>query len=143
SLVLMPVRLCVLLSFSVLLSGCAMFYGMVYGTVSEPGDRLGFADFISEMPQDTVVVLERTQCYGMCPAYEVAVYGDGTVVYNGVAHVARFGVVQDTLAKPVVDSLLAAFEAADYFAFPDSLGYAHYEECAVLVTDLPTVTTAL
>jgi len=85
------------------------------------GQRLGLIDGIAGTPRDTVVVLERLPCLLDCPVYEVAVYGDGTVVYNGVYDVDRKGVVRARVDRGVVRGLVAAFEAADYVALADAL----------------------
>ena len=35
-----------------------------------------------------VVTLERSGCYGDCPAYTVAIHGDGKIEFHGNAHVS-------------------------------------------------------
>ena len=37
------------------------------------------------------IKLERTRCYGTCPAYVVTIHGDGRVEYDGKAHVKETG----------------------------------------------------
>lgn len=40
------------------------------------------------MPNDTVITLERTGCYGYCPNYTVSIYASGRVVFEGRQFVA-------------------------------------------------------
>src|SRR5712691_7505714 len=39
-----------------------------------------------EQPQ-VVITLERTMCYGTCPAYTLRITGDGSVEYEGMRYV--------------------------------------------------------
>jgi hypothetical protein len=62
---------------------------------------------LPEVPLSTVhIALERTGCYGSCPAYRVEVGGDGSVTYRGGAFVDvegehRYSVPVDEVAKLV------------------------------------------
>jgi hypothetical protein len=37
------------------------------------------------------ISLEKTSCYGPCPVYAVYIYGDGTILYEGVENVRVIG----------------------------------------------------
>jgi hypothetical protein len=43
--------------------------------------------------------LSKSPCFGSCPAFEVWIYSDGTVIWCGDAHVERIGVFK-ALAPP-------------------------------------------
>jgi hypothetical protein len=73
-------------------------------------------------PQQIEVVLERTACLGLCPAYRVRLTGDGEVEYEGEALVKITGVRKATLPREeilkIVNELLRVriFDAAsDYY----------------------------
>ncbi len=86
---------------------------------------------LPEVPLDQVhITLERTACFGSCPAYQVDVYGDGRVVYLGkyvtdVEGEHRYRIPVQDVAK-LVDSL----RAKDIWSLRP--------EYRAEVTDLPT-----
>src|SRR2546430_1156203 len=41
--------------------------------------------------KEVIITLKRTVCYGTCPDYELTIYGNGTVVYEGYRYVAVTG----------------------------------------------------
>jgi len=79
--------------------------------------------------------LQRTGCYGSCPAYTVEVHGDGTVIYDGESFVAFTGHHLGTVPRDNVLELLDLFKAADFFSLDD--------EYRRLVTDNPTYITSI
>lgn len=93
------------------------------------------ANTIPEDISDAVITLQRTVCYGTCPDYEVAIYGDGTVVYAGNNFVVVEG--KRTYSVPAEDvlRLVQLFYEIDYFSMDD-----RYEES---VTDLPSTTITI
>ena len=107
-----------------------------------PEVRTGAPESPAPTRGDTLVVLERTECYGKCPAYTVVISGGGAVLYSGTAHVTRTGEVRDTLGPGAVRRLVAAFDAAGHSAFPDSLSWGS-SACETISTDNPTTTTTL
>lgn len=82
-----------------------------------------------------LITMERTPCFGSCPAYRLTVYGDGRVVYDGLAFVATEGRRTAQLEPAQVQSLIAAVERADFFKLND--------EYIVDATDLPGTRTAI
>ncbi|WP_343715394.1 ankyrin repeat domain-containing protein [Inquilinus sp.] len=81
------------------------------------------------------VRLTRSACFGWCPAYAVAIAGDGSVTYDGVSSVAVSGRFQDRIAPAEVAALVAMFERADFFALKD--------EYIAEVTDSPFYSVSL
>lgn len=65
-----------------------------------------------------VASLERTTCYGNCPYYEVKVYSNGVVIYNGRKNVEYLGLHKGTLSQQQVKQLLEKAK---------SVGYIHLE----------------
>ena len=85
--------------------------------------------------QVTMITLERTVCFGTCPAYSVVIFGNGTVTYEGFAFVAVTGTQTHQISKDKVEKLVKAFYEAEYFSLED-----RYEEP---VSDLPSTTTSI
>jgi len=82
------------------------------------------------------ITLERTVCFGACPVYELTVYGNGTVVYEGRQFVRVVGTRTTIISQEKVRQLVSEFERIDYFALCDS-----YED--YMVTDLPFAITSI
>jgi ankyrin repeat protein len=81
-----------------------------------------------------VMTLSRSGCYGTCPAYNLEIRGDGTVIYEGTGFVVVAGEHRDHLSQEQVELLMDAFRKADYFSLKDEYRY--------MVTDCPTYTTS-
>lgn len=76
----------------------------------------------------TEITLERTTCYGSCPAYRVVLRNDGTAtyfaglhaehqeLYLGGARVERRGTYQGRINPCDFDRLVGLLERRDYFA---------------------------
>jgi len=81
-----------------------------------------------------VITMERTPCFGTCPAYKLTVYGDGRAVYEGDMFVAVEGQQTTTISQDAVQELVAALENAEFFSLED--------DYSAPATDLPsTITT--
>jgi hypothetical protein len=84
---------------------------------------------------DLVVSLERTACFGTCPVYQLTIYGDGRVVYDGKAFVAVQGQRTAQISPEQVQQLVKAIEAARFFSLS--------EKYTVDATDLPGAWTSV
>jgi hypothetical protein len=77
------------------------------------------------------IQLERSFCYGGCPAYVVDVAEDGSVTYEGTSSVAVSGRFQDRITPAAVATLVDKFDRANFFSlkneytasFPDGVSY--------------------
>ena len=89
------------------------------------------------IPEDTAVTLQRSVCYGECPAYMLTVKADGTVNFVGRQFTETVGEAEGRIGEEQMRELVQAFESADFFALDD-----HYttDDCS---TDNPTVLTSL
>lgn len=74
-----------------------------------------------EPPADLRITLERTSCAGDCPVYTVALDGNGTVTFEGRAHVRQPGRQTRQVAPADVQQLLREAEQAGFFATPDEV----------------------
>jgi hypothetical protein len=81
------------------------------------------------------MTLARSMCLGPCPAYTVEIRGDGTVQFEGLAHVDAMGSHSDRISRDAAAELLAAFRRADFFSLQD--------EYAAMVADIPTFTVSI
>lgn len=84
---------------------------------------------------NAVITLERTACFGTCPAYYVTLYGNGTVTYEGESFVAVKGMQKSQVDPQAVKGLVDEFYNAGFFSLRD-----RYEQS---VTDLPSQTTSI
>ena len=81
------------------------------------------------------IQLERTACFGTCPAYRVEIREDGTVTYAGRDHVRVSGERTWTIDPEAVRGLAREMERAGFFEMKDSYTGG--------MTDLPTTYTTL
>lgn len=81
------------------------------------------------------ISLQRTVCFGFCPAYTVTISGDGQVTYNGERFVNVQGEQSAQIPAADVQRLLERFDAIGF----DNLR----DEYRAHVTDLPTTTITL
>ena len=85
---------------------------------------------------DTITIrLERTHCYGTCPAYSVELRGNGTAHFHGDSFVAVTGDHVVHVGLGPVRCLVEHFRAANFWALDP--------EYMAPVTDLPAYTVTL
>lgn len=89
------------------------------------------------IPEDLIIRLKRTVCYGRCPAYMLTVKADGKVNFFGQDFTETKGQVEGEISKDKIKQLIEAFKQAKFFALADNYTL---EDCA---TDNPTVSTTL
>ncbi|HEY2855983.1 MAG TPA: DUF6438 domain-containing protein [Gemmatimonadaceae bacterium] len=85
------------------------------------------------------VVLERTRCFGLCPAYRVRVGRGGEVAFVSHNPGEERLTALDSVAAWVVDSLTLDATRMDFFALPDSI-VPGSPLCPQVATDHPTIT---
>jgi uncharacterized protein DUF6438/ankyrin repeat protein len=85
--------------------------------------------------EPVVITLERTECFGACPAYRVRITVDGRVDYEGRRFVRVVGKASAQIAPETVQELVHEFERIGYFDLKDKY--------TALITDLPTTTTSI
>ncbi|MEZ4617761.1 MAG: DUF6438 domain-containing protein [Caldilineaceae bacterium] len=87
------------------------------------------------MNEATVISLKRTGCFGVCPSYELQIFGNGRVTYQGYGYVDVEGVQTTTIPGSSIYKLLYEFGKIDFFTLNDS-----YDQP---ITDIPTFTITL
>lgn len=83
--------------------------------------------------------MERTTCYGTCPAYVLTIESDGRVLFEGKNYTKNIGKAESFLSKEKLSQLVVEIENVNFFSFKDS----YTEEsgnCPSSATDSPTVT---
>jgi len=86
---------------------------------------------------NVVITLTRSRCFGLCPTYNITIYGNGTVLYEGIANVNTTGIRISNISENHVRQLLSEFKNVDYFSFNETDIASH------VVYDAPFVTTSL
>jgi len=95
-----------------------------------------------DIPTDTTITLERTICFGTCPAYKLTISADGAVVFTGDEYVRVKGIVHSNINKDQLKQLISEFTKTQYFSLKDS--YISEEDgCPEVWTDSPTITTSI
>jgi hypothetical protein len=90
------------------------------------------------------MTLERTQCYGSCPAYKVSIRSDGTVNYEGKEFVRVKGLQSSTVGSEAALKVLNQFMKVKYLSLKDSYrSIKNPDGTESFVTDLPTRFTSL
>lgn len=68
-----------------------------------------------EPPSAFEITLERTTCFGGCPAYRVTIDGDGRVRWSGIEHVHDRGDRRATVPRKRVAQLRRALDELRFF----------------------------
>jgi hypothetical protein len=91
------------------------------------------------VPEDFVIRLDRSTCFGECPAYSVTIDARGTVTYEGKKFVRVVGHQTDRIPVSQVLALAEAVNRIRFFELNDSYRTIHNPDgTETMVTDLPT-----
>ena len=82
-----------------------------------------------------MVSMERTTCFGMCPAYRVTLATDGRVTFDGIAHVQTMGPASAQASPAQLQTVRAAIEQADLRSLSDHYT-THADGCSPLMMDM-------
>lgn len=85
---------------------------------------------------DAVITLERTLCYGTCPAYKLTIYGTGVVAWEGKSFVRVTGKAEGAISREQFKQLVSEFDKAKYYSLKDNY-------IQIPVTDAPYVITSI
>ena len=85
------------------------------------------------------VVLERSRCFGTCPAYRVRVSRNGEVLFVSQYPAADRPSV-DTVKSWVADSIVSDAARLGFFDLPSDIRAGTQPLCQSAATDLPTIT---
>ena len=92
-----------------------------------------------DVPDDFVIKLERTSCFGECPVYSVSIDAIGNVTYEGKKFVRVEGRHTDRIQVSRVAALLATAERIGFFDLRDQYRTIRNPDgTETIVTHLPT-----
>lgn len=109
---------------------------------SHNGGQIPDITSLSDADLKTVTIhMERTACYGTCPAYSVVIHGDGRAEYEGKRHVKEVGMRDGRIELEKIRALMPVFARMKFWNVTED--YSE-EKCKGRVcTDMPTVITEL
>jgi hypothetical protein len=91
------------------------------------------------VPDDVVITLERTSCFGECPVYSVSIDAKGNVTYEGTRFVRVEGRQTDRIPVSRVAALLETADRIRFFELNDRYRTIRNPDgTETMVTDLPT-----
>lgn len=90
-------------------------------------------------PKQFSLEMNRTICYGTCPAFTLTVANDGKIVFFGEKFTETKGKAEGQISAEKVKQLIAEINQAKFFSFKDDYGYES-KNCFDTATDNPTVT---
>lgn len=100
----------------------------VSGSVRPPGQN--------SSGSEPLIYLERGVCFGACPVYNVSIYQNGSVRYEGIRYVHDTGAEFDNISPDNVSTLFSYLEDNGFFDLNDT--YTGYH-----ITDMPSVTVSV
>lgn len=86
------------------------------------------------------IQLERSACYGTCPAYSVTIHGDGRVEYNGKSNVKETGTHEGQITIDKVRALALEFAKAKFWGLDEDYSG---KKCKGQCTDMATAITEI
>ena len=113
---------------------------VLIATISaRPIDQPADLDSLSDTDLKTLTIrMERTGCFGSCPAYTVTIHGDGRLEYDGKGHVREKGPQEGSVAPDTIKALAKEFAKAKFFTLSEDYSG---ENCTRYCTDMSTVVT--
>jgi Domain of unknown function (DUF6438) len=115
---------------------CAAAAVIAIGVSGTSSESQGQPDSV---PEDLVIKLERTRCFGACPVYTVSIDAKGDVTYEGIRFVQVQGRVTDRIPVARVAALLATADRIGFFELNDRYRTKKNPDGSeTIVTDLPT-----
>ncbi len=89
------------------------------------GDQTPDLSYLSDADLKTVIIrLERTACYGTCPAYSVTIHGDGRVEYNGKGRVKEMGTREARIETDKIRALASVFAKMKFWGLAEDYSAA-------------------
>lgn len=96
---------------------------------------LGCSSLRQSSDEKPALYMEKSACYGPCPAYKVEIFLSGKMTFAGTANTKLKGHYCAKIGKHDLNRLIAAFNQKTYFSFNNSY--------LSRTKDLPTTTTGI
>lgn len=87
---------------------------------------------------EPMIRFSRRMCFGSCPVYEVRIFKNGVVEYQGEYFVLKTGYARKEISQETINELQDAFETSGFFQLPPGWGDDPVN-CYMMTTDLPSV----
>ena len=87
---------------------------------------------------DDRIEMTRGPCFGTCPMYTVAVYGDGRIRFVGERWVDATGERTTTIDPAAAAALFAYADSIGFFRMPRDITPANEAACGGAWTDMPS-----
>src|SRR5213078_3422484 len=78
------------------------------------------AIFVGQKSNDDTITLERTVCFGTCPAYKLTIKSDGNVRFEGRQFTKTKGTATGKISANQFRQLVNEFKKINYFTLPDA-----------------------
>ena len=101
-----------------------------------------FGTTTQQIPADTIIRLEQTDCFFTCPAYVVSISADGLVTFEGKANVKVLGKAQSRISVDKMQTLVAAFMKIKFFSLRDHYNGAE-DGCRIYDGDTSSTITSI
>ena len=85
------------------------------------------------MAADTLLKMERTVCFGTCPAYELTIQTNGKVIFYGKEFVEHKGEKTGDISQDNLDHLIKKIDESHFMQIPSD------PDCESRYTDMPSV----
>ena len=82
--------------------------------------------------KDIVISLKKGSCYGKCAVYNLHIYKDGFVTYDGLLHAEKMGLFSKRVTKEELNTFKKEFEEIGFMELPS--------EYPSEIVDLPMIT---
>ena len=76
--------------------------------------------FIKNNIENTFAKIRKTQCSGDCPVYEVTLFKDGKVIFNGIQNVSYIGKKEFTLSEDKMKKIQDKFKKKSFGTYLDT-----------------------
>src|SRR5215475_10795551 len=107
------------------------------------GISSGQAEIPQNIPQDLMITLERTVCFGGCPDYKLTITADGAVVFEGGRFVKKEGAtIKSAISQGQLKQLMAEFDRVKFFSLEDDYT-RNSRVCDRYETDNPSAFTSI
>jgi hypothetical protein len=91
---------------------------------------------------DSLVFLERTTCYGWCPAYRLCFQSDGTILFEGSEYTERLGLQKGASTTEEFLTLVDRLTSLGIFSMDNRYDGTN-PDCKQSYLDAPTVTVLI
>jgi len=98
--------------------------------------------FVKQIGNDDTIMLERSVCFGTCPAYKLTIKNDGSVTFEGHQFTKTKGTATGKISANDFRKLVTEFEKIDYFSLLDAYTPGT-KLCPQAATDMPSAETSL